>query len=93
MSVYRSLEDVVQDHLFPEVDTRLREGGHLAREDRQAWAFLDDAYAFLEPFYQRYGFDLVRAEAGYVYLRPHRSLRPRLLSPAESSSVRHWRSC
>lgn len=83
MSVYRSLEEVVLDRLFPDVDTRLREGAHLSRDDRAAWAFLDDAFGYLEPFYLRFGFDLVRADSGYVFLRPNRTVRRSLLSNAE----------
>ena len=63
MSVYGTLESVVLDRLFPDVDVRLREGIHLCRDDREQFAFVTEAYPFLEPLYARYGYDLVRAAA------------------------------
>lgn len=82
MSVYDSLEAVIVDRLFPSVDVRLREGCHLCTDDREAFAFVTDAYRFLEPLYDRYGYDLVRVDAGYIFLKPHSSVRQAKLSPA-----------
>lgn len=82
MSVYGTLESVVLDRLFPDVDVRLREGVHLCRDDREQFAFVTEAYPFLEPLYSRYGYDLVRADAGYIYLKPHARVRQATLSRA-----------
>jgi chromosome partition protein MukE len=82
MSVYTTLEAVIEDRLFPQVDVRLREGCHLCADDREAFAFVGDAYPFLERLYERYGYDLVRAEAGYVFLRPNTAVRQAKLSAA-----------
>ncbi|MES2641358.1 MAG: chromosome partition protein MukE [Myxococcota bacterium] len=82
MSVYASLEAVIDDRLFPSVDVRLREGCHLCTDDREAFAFVTSAYPFLERLYDRYGYDLVRAEAGYVYLKPNAAVRQSKLSAA-----------
>jgi chromosome condensin MukBEF MukE localization factor len=80
--VYASLEAVIEDRLFPTVDVRLREGCHLCGEDREAFAFVTTAYPFLERLYERYGYDLVRAEAGYVFLKPNAGVRQSKLSAA-----------
>lgn len=68
--LYRCLEDVVQDDLFPPVDLALREGKHIANDDPAEYAFVAAAQSFLDPFYRRYGADLVHASDGYFYLRP-----------------------
>lgn len=82
MSVYANLQAVIEDRLFPMVDVRLREGCHLCVEDREAFAFITDAFPFLERLYDRYGYDLVRAEAGYVFLKPITTVRQSRLSAA-----------
>ncbi|MDP2314845.1 MAG: chromosome partition protein MukE [Pseudomonadota bacterium] len=82
MSVYANLAAVIEDRLFPSVDVRLREGCHLCTDDREAFAFVTTAYPFLERLYERYGYDLVRAEAGYVYLKPNAAVRQAKLSAA-----------
>lgn len=82
MSIYPSLEAVIADTLFPAVDVRLREGCHLCSDDREAFAFIGEAYTFLEPLYARYGYDLVRAEAGYVFLKPNTTVHQAKLSAA-----------
>lgn len=66
---FLSLEDVVRDGNFPEVDLALRKGRHIDREDVDHYAFLDDAQRHLEELYRRYGCELVRAD-GYFYLLP-----------------------
>lgn len=67
---YRTLEDVVSDDLFPEADMALRRGRHVDQEDTALYTFLADAQAFLEPFYRRFGGELVRSTDGYFYLLP-----------------------
>ena len=64
------LQDVVGDDLFPEVDVALRAGRHVDQEDFEWYAFLVDAQPLLEPFYRRYGWELVRVHDGFFYLRP-----------------------
>ncbi len=66
---YARLEDVVQDPLFPEVDLALRRGAHVDVTDPERYALLRDAQRHLEPFYLRYGCQLVQAD-GFVYLLP-----------------------
>jgi chromosome partition protein MukE len=77
------LLNVLEDPLLPETDTRLRMGGHIAREDLRAYEFLVDAFPELGPWYERFGFDLQRAEAGFFYLRPLSRTRRRVLGAAE----------
>lgn len=76
------LEQVIQDELFPDIDLRLRRGCHISEgEDYQ---LLLEARALLEPFYRRYGCELVHIEAGYFYLLPQSDrLGRRQLSVAE----------
>lgn len=68
--LYKALEDVVQDELFPAVDLALREGRHIASDEAAEYGFIAAAQAFLEPFYRRYGAELVQPSEGYFYLRP-----------------------
>lgn len=67
---FQRLEDVVLDEVFPEVDLLLRRGRHIGREDAAAYAFLVDALDHLEPFYRRFGAELVHRSDGYFYLLP-----------------------
>ena len=67
---FERLEDVILDELFPEVDLALRRGRHLGREDGPAYGFLNDAHDHLEPFYRRFGAELVFKSEGYFYLLP-----------------------
>lgn len=67
---FSHLEDVILDALFPEVDLALRAGRHIDRDDGDRYAFLVDAQDFLEPFYRRYGCELVHVAEGYFYLLP-----------------------
>jgi chromosome partition protein MukE len=67
---FERLEDVILDELFPEVDLALRRGRHLGREDGPAYGFLNDAHDHLEPFYRRFGAELVHKSDGYFYLLP-----------------------
>lgn len=69
-SAFHRLEDVILDDLFPNVDLALRQGRHIGREDDPAYTFLVDALDHLEPFYRRYGAELVHKSDGYFYLLP-----------------------
>ena len=69
-SPFETLGDVILDDVFPGVDLRLREGGHIDDLDLEEFTFLEDARSFLEDFYQHFGCDLVRSVDGYYYLRP-----------------------
>lgn len=80
---FHTLEDVVRDELFPDVDLELRRGRHVDRDDVDRYSFLDEAQRHLEELYRRYRCDLVRAD-GYFYLVPSgERLGRRTLSPGE----------
>lgn len=83
-SSFPSLEAVVTDEHFAEVDVALRRGRHLGREDGILYDYLVEARAWLEPFYQQFGADLVQKSDGYFYLLPNSErLGRRQLSAAE----------
>lgn len=67
---YTSLEDVVQDPAFPDIDVALRRGRHIDLDDAEWFAFLVDAQPWLETFYRRFGCELIHVTAGYFYLLP-----------------------
>lgn len=69
-STFQSLEDVIRDEHFPETDLALRRGRHVGRDDGTAYDFLVDAADHLEPFYLRFGCELVQRSDGYFYLLP-----------------------
>lgn len=69
-SAFRTLADVIDAELFPEIDLRLREGHHIDDIAIEHFAFLQDARALLEAFYDRFGCDLIRSPDGYFYLSP-----------------------
>ncbi len=69
-STFARLEEVLLDDLFPDVDLDLRRGRHVGREDGPAYDFLLDAQEHLEPFYRRYGAELVQRTDGYFFLLP-----------------------
>lgn len=69
-STFQSLEDVILDEHFPETDLALRRGRHVGRDDGTAYDFLVDAADHLEPFYRRFGCELVQRSDGYFYLLP-----------------------
>jgi len=84
MSAYDSLEDVVRDPLYPDVDLALRGGRHIGAEDGPLYDFLHDALEHLEPLYRRFGAELIHRSDGYYFLLPsgERLGRSRL-SPGE----------
>ncbi|MEO1335404.1 MAG: chromosome partition protein MukE [Myxococcota bacterium] len=83
-SGFQSLEDVIADEHFPEVDLALRRGRHIGSDDGAVYEYLVDALDHLEPFYRRFGAELVLRSDEYIYLLPLRdSLGRRQLSPGE----------
>jgi chromosome partition protein MukE len=81
---YESLESVISDPVFVEVDVALRRGRHIDRDDGELYELLVDAQAWLEPFYRRYGCELVAQTDGYFYLLPRgERLIPRKLGGGE----------
>src|SRR5262249_36501771 len=69
-SAFVTLEDAINAEAFPEVDLALRRGRHVDRDDADWYAFLIDAQEKLEPFYRRFGCELVHKTDGYFYLLP-----------------------
>lgn len=69
-SGFQSLEEVIADEHFPEVDLALRRGRHIGRDDGSVYDYLVDALDHLEPFYRRFGSELVQRSDGYFYLLP-----------------------
>jgi chromosome partition protein MukE len=61
---------VVSDEVFPEVDLALRRGRHIDGDDVAQYTFLVEFQAELEPFYRRYGFELMHSNDGFFYLLP-----------------------
>lgn len=69
-SGFESLEAVIADEHFPDVDLMLRRGRHIGRDDGAVYDYLVDAQALLEPFYRRFGCELIQQSDGYFYLLP-----------------------
>ena len=69
-SCFQSLEEAISDEHFPEVDLALRRGRHVGRDDGTAYDYLVDALDHLEPFYRRFGCELMQRADGYFYLLP-----------------------
>lgn len=69
-AVFDSLEAVIADDRFPEVDLMLRRGRHIGRDDGTAYDYLAESQALLEPFYRRFGGELIQQSDGYFYLLP-----------------------
>jgi chromosome partition protein MukE len=81
---FLTLGDAVLDEHFPAVDLALRRGRHVDRDDTAWFGFLVDAADVLEPFYRRFGAELVYRTDGYYYLLPTGDkLAKRQLSVAE----------
>lgn len=74
---YPDLGSVVVDERFPPTDLALRRGRHFNRDEIEIYEFLLDAQPFLEPFYQRYGCELMHQPEGYFYLLPVGDALPR----------------
>jgi chromosome partition protein MukE len=69
-SRFGTLEEVVRDARFPEVDLELRRGRHIDRDDGDWYAFISDAQDHLESLYRRFGCELVTRSDGFFYLLP-----------------------
>ncbi len=69
-SRFLTLGDAVEDENFPEADLVLRRGRHIDRDETALYGFLSDAADHLEPFYRRFGCELVHASEGYFCLLP-----------------------
>ena len=69
-SRFVTLEEVVRDPRFPEVDLALRGGRHIDRDDGDSYAFISDAQDHLEALYRRFGCELVTRSDGFFYLLP-----------------------
>jgi chromosome partition protein MukE len=69
-SAFHTLEEAIADDHYPEVDLALRRGRHIGRDDGTMYEYLVDAQALLEPFYRRFGCELVQQSDGYFYLIP-----------------------
>ncbi|HTU63190.1 MAG TPA: chromosome partition protein MukE [Polyangiales bacterium] len=67
---YALLQDVIMDADFPDLDLALRRGRHVDRDDAGWYSLLTDAQELLEPFYRRYGCELIHKTDGYFYLLP-----------------------
>lgn len=68
-AVYPTLEAVLHDPLFPEVDVGLRSGRHYSLDgDIREYEFLQAAQEWLEAFYKRYGCRLLHGPESYYYL-------------------------
>ena len=81
---FLTLGDAVLDENFPAVDLALRRGRHIDRDDVAWFGFLSDAADVLEPFYRRFGAELVYRSDGFYYLLPtNEGLTTRHLSVAE----------
>ena len=81
---FPTLGDAVLDDVFPDVDLALRRGRHIDRGDAGWFGFLRDAADVLEPFYRRFGAELVFRADGFYYLLPTGDrLAKRQLSVAE----------
>ena len=69
-SSFQSLEEAITDEHFPDVDLALRRGRHVGRDDGTTYDYLVDALDHLEPFYRRFGCELMQRADGYFYLLP-----------------------
>jgi len=67
---YASLEEALQDPVFPDVDMALRRGRHIDLDDPDWFTFLVEAQPLLERFYRRFGCELCKVADGYFYLLP-----------------------
>lgn len=69
-AVFDSLEEVIVDERFPEMDLMLRHGRHIGRDDGSLYDYLVEAQELLEPFYRRFSGELIQQSDGYFYLLP-----------------------
>ena len=74
---FAMLQDVLLADEFPELDVALRAGRHVDRDELAWYQLLVDAQDLLEPFYRRYGCELIHKSDGYFYLLPSGDKVPR----------------
>ncbi len=75
LNIFSSLESVLNDDLFPEVDVGLRSGRHYNLDgDVREYEFIQAAEEWLQGFYTRYGCRLAHGAEGYFYLLPDGAL-------------------
>lgn len=74
---FAMLQDVLVADEFPELDLALRAGRHVDRDELAWYQLLVDAQDLLEPFYRRYGCELIHKSDGYFYLLPVGDRLPR----------------
>lgn len=68
-TIYPTLEAVLQDPLFPDVDVGLRSGRHYSLDgDIREYEFLQTAHEYIEALYKRYGCRLLHGPESYYYL-------------------------
>jgi chromosome partition protein MukE len=67
---FSELGDAIADQRFVDVDLALRRGQHIDHDDADWYGYLLDAQAMLEPFYRRYGCELIQRSDGYFFLLP-----------------------
>jgi chromosome partition protein MukE len=72
-----TLQDALLEDEFPALDLALRAGRHVGRDDLAWYQLLTDAQDLLEPFYRRYGCELIYKSDGYFYLLPVGDKLPR----------------
>lgn len=84
-TAFNSLEAIIADPLFPEVDVGLRSGCHYNLDgDVREYEFIQGAEDGLRSFYRRYGCRLTHGAEGYYYLLADGALLgQRRLSAAE----------
>jgi chromosome partition protein MukE len=68
---------LVMDGAFANIDLALRRGRHVHRDEEEAYQLLVAARELLEPFYERYGCELVHRSDGYFFLLPTGTGLPR----------------
>ena len=68
---YQTLNDLITDNLFPELDSRLRRGEHIDARHTHLFNMLRDGMTLLGDHYHRYGVDLIHAPEDFYYLRPN----------------------
>lgn len=69
-AAFHTLQEALESEHFPEVDLLLRRGRHIGRDDSPFYDYLVDAQELLEPFYRRFGCELIQRTDGYFYLLP-----------------------
>ncbi|OED40319.1 hypothetical protein ACH42_16885 [Endozoicomonas sp. (ex Bugula neritina AB1)] len=67
---YQTLNDLITDSLFPELDSRLRRGEHIDARHTHLFNMLRNGVNILGDHYHRYGVELTHAPEDFYYLRP-----------------------